>query len=226
MIPNMPHFLNFVPQSGVAMPFVQGPAPGRVVHPNPDTFEPRYDFNAYQPVHVPDFVRHQMELQQTRNAFLSQPPPHQFQTGHKDHPEKGQHLPNLAPEPPKQGTQSMTIERNADILMDLINAKVEVGIKDSHLIKQAQGALLTPLEGPVGAGESSTNGRCEKAVGTDGDQIIDADADGLLGLRVEEKSNPMHKTFVAQAGAWAEERRLLIKRQEKLEEEKRDAEER
>ena len=36
----------------------------------------------------------------------------------------------------------------------------------------------------------------------------------------------MHKTFVARAGAWAEERRLLIKRQEELEEEKRVAEER
>ena len=35
----------------------------------------------------------------------------------------------------------------------------------------------------------------------------------------------MHKTFVAQAGARTEEPRLLIKRQEELEEEKRVAEE-
>jgi hypothetical protein len=120
----------------------------------------------------------------------------------------------------------MTIERNADILMDLIDAKVEVGIKNNHLNKRAPGALLASLEGPVDGREGFTNGRCEKAVGTNEDHAIETDVDELLGLSAEEKLNPMHKTFVTQAKAWAEERRLLIKRREELEEEKRVAEER
>jgi len=229
MVPNMPRFSNFVPQSGVSVPFVQGPAPGRVVAPpHPDTIEPRHDFNGYQTVQVPDFVQRWIAPQQARNAFLSHPPPHQYQARHNDHPEKGQTLPNLTPRPPSKGAQSTTIERNADILMDLINAKVEVGIKNGHLIKETPGASLASSEGPLYGRDSggSTKGRCEKAVGTDEDQTREMDADRLLGLRVEEKSNPMHKTFVAQAGGWAEERRLLIKRHEGLEEEKRVAEER
>ena len=223
IIRNMPRFSNFVSQSGVSVPFVQGPAPGRVVaSPHLDTVEPRHDFNGHQSVHVPDFVQHQMTPQQ---AFLSQPPQYQFQARHNDYPEKGQSLP---PKPPRKGTQSTTIERSADILMDLINAKVEVGVKNSRLIKEMPGALLASLERPTDGkdSEGSTKERCEKAVGTDEDQAREMDADKLLGLRVEEKSNPVHKTFVAQAGAWAEERCLLIKRQEELEEEKRVAEER
>jgi hypothetical protein len=226
MISNVPRFSNFVPQSSVSVPFVQGPAPGRVVAPaHLDTVEPRHDFNGHQSVHVPDFVQRQMTPQQ---AFLSQPPQYQFQARHNDHPEKGQFLPNLAPKPPRKGTQSMTIESSADILMDLINAEVEVGVKNSHLINQAPGGLMASLERPMDGkdSEGSTKERCEKAVGTDEDKAREMDEDRLLGLRVEEKSNPVHKTFVAQAGAWAEERRLLIKRQEELEEEKRVAEER
>ena len=121
----------------------------------------------------------------------------------------------------------MSIERNADILMDLINTKVEIGIKNSQLVKYAQGGdFLASLEGPIDGREGSTHGRHKKAVGTDEDQAIETDADKLLGLGVQEKSNLVHKTFVAQAGAWAEERRLLKKRQRELEEEKRVLEER
>ncbi|KIM44327.1 hypothetical protein M413DRAFT_443334 [Hebeloma cylindrosporum] len=156
----------------------------------------------------------------------AQVPQNQFQTGRQGRPKQERSSPNIAHVPPRKGTHSVTIERHADILLDFINTKVEFGIKNSQLIKQAESTLLASLRDHVDGGKGSTKQSCEKAVGTDEDQVIETAAEELLTHTVKEESKPIHRTFVAQAGAWAEERRLLIKRQQELEEEKRVAEER